>query len=175
MFDLAVPWWELVLRALAVYGLMLVGLRVLGKRQVGQFTLFDLVLVLLLANAVQPAITGPDLSLGGGMIIMATLLAANFAVAQLRLRSPAARGLLEGTPRVLAVDGAWLMESIRREELDLDDCEQAIREHGLESVEQVKLAMLEVDGTISIVPSEDLELRRSPRPVRRRSRTMRGR
>ena len=80
MFHLAVPWWELVLRSVGVYVVLLFGLRLFGKREVGQFTLFDLVFVLLVANAVQPSITGPDASLAGGIVIIASLLAANFVV-----------------------------------------------------------------------------------------------
>src|SRR5438552_19209011 len=83
MWNLAVPWWELVVRSIVIYALMIGILRVFGKREVGQFTLFDLVLVLLVANAVQPAMTGPDNSLLGGLIIIATLVGINFGVAQL--------------------------------------------------------------------------------------------
>src|SRR5205807_6971190 len=83
---LAIPLWDLVLRCLVIYAALVVGLRLTGKREVGQFTLFDLVLVLLVANAVQPAMTGPDSSLAGGLVIIVVLLAVNTVVGRLRLR-----------------------------------------------------------------------------------------
>src|SRR5437870_13039590 len=92
---LAVPAWEIALRCAAIYLILLLGLRLFGKREVGQFTLFDLVFVLLVANAVQPAMTGPDNSLGGGFVIIATLLLLNFAVSRLRVRLPVVERLLE--------------------------------------------------------------------------------
>src|SRR5207237_7923113 len=79
----SIPAWELVLRAALIYGALLVALRLFGKREVGQFTLFDLVFILLVANALQPAITGPDTSLGGGLILIVTLVALNFLVGKL--------------------------------------------------------------------------------------------
>jgi uncharacterized membrane protein YcaP (DUF421 family) len=83
LFHLSVPWYELVIRPVVVYVVLLFGLRIFGKREVGQFTIFDLVLVLLVANAVQPAMTGPDASLAGGLIIIGSLLLANGLVGRL--------------------------------------------------------------------------------------------
>src|SRR2546421_12486458 len=83
MFHLAVPPWELIARSVAVYTGLLLALRFFGKREVGQFTLYDLVLILLVANAVQPAMTGPDSSLAGGLIIIATLVVLNYVVGRL--------------------------------------------------------------------------------------------
>ena len=152
LYDLAIPAWDLVLRCAVIYLAMIVGLRVFGKREVGQFTIFDLVLVLLVANAVQPAMTGPDSSLLGGVIIIASLLVLNLAVGQLRSRSPFFRGLIQPHPTIICQDGAWLENAMRREGIDKDDAEAAIREHGLEKVSDVKLAVLETDGSISVVP-----------------------
>ena len=152
MFEFGVPAWQIIVRSLVVYAVLFVGLRLSGKREVGQFTLFDLVMILLVANAVQPAMTGPDTSLGGGLVIIGVLLAGNFAVAQLRLRSALGRRLLEGHPTVLAQDGHWLDSALRREALDVADCEMALREHGIADVREVQLAVLEADGTISVVP-----------------------
>lgn len=167
LFHLALPWWNLALRAALVYLLLLLGFRLMGKREVGQFTLFDLVVVLLVSNAVQPAITGPDVSLAGGVVIVVTLLGANALVAQLRLRSPLVRGLMEGHATVIARDGHWLEEALRREGLSEEDCLMAMREHGVTDVKEVRLAILETDGTISILTA-DQPLRRSRRKVRSR-------
>ncbi|MCL6595066.1 MAG: DUF421 domain-containing protein [Firmicutes bacterium] len=167
MFRLAIPWWALAVRSAVVYVALLLGLRLFGKREVGQFTLFDLALVLLAANAVQPAITGPDSSLAGGLVILAALFLLNAAVARLNLRLPRLRHLLEGEATVIARDGAWLDGVVAREGLDPEDCRMALREHGLEDVSEVALAVLETDGTISVVPAAS-DVRRGRRRVRTR-------
>jgi uncharacterized membrane protein YcaP (DUF421 family) len=166
MGTLALPAVDLMVRSVVIYGGLLVALRLFGKREVGQLTLFDLVLVLLVANAVQPAVTGPDTSLLGGLIIIGTLFAVNLVVAQLRLRSPKFRTLLSGHPTVLAQDGHWLEPALRREGLEEEDCLQALREHGVDRIEHVKLAVLELDGSISVVPDDQTVLR-TRRRVRR--------
>jgi uncharacterized membrane protein YcaP (DUF421 family) len=152
ILNLGVPAWDLVLRCAVIYLVMIIGLRLFGKREVGQFTIFDLVLVLLIANAVQPAMTGPDSSLTGGLIIIATLLVLNMGVGRLRSRSPAFRRLVQPHPTVICQDGEWLEDALRREGVDKEDADAAVREHGIEHVGDVKLAVLETDGSISIVP-----------------------
>jgi uncharacterized membrane protein YcaP (DUF421 family) len=167
LLRLGLPWWDLAFRAALVYLVLLLGFRLTGKREVGQFTLFDLVFVLLVSNAVQPAITGPDVSLAGGLVIVAALLAVNALVAQLRLRSPLVRRLMEGHPTVIAREGRWLPEALRREGLSEEDCLMAMREHGVQDVHEVALAILETDGTISILTGGG--------PLRRGSRKVAGR
>lgn len=168
LFD--IPPWEIALRAVAVYLVMLVMLRLFGKREVGQFTLFDLVLVLLVANAVQPAMTGPDTSLAGGLLIIAVLMLANRALAESRRRLPFMRHLLESPATTLARDGEWLEDEVNREGLDAADLEAALREHGIGAVDEVELAVLEPDGSISVVPR-----RWRPAQARRRVRVLRHR
>lgn len=148
-----VPPWELVVRSVVVYLVMLIALRVFGKREIGQFTLFDLVLVLLVANAVQPAITGPDTSLTGGLLIIVSLVLTNWALAEGRRRAPLLRRLLESPATTIARDGAWLERAVDREGLDSTDLEAALREHGIASIDEVELAVLEADGSISVVPA----------------------
>ena len=167
MGQLAIPAWQLVVRSVVIYLALLVGLRLFGKREVGQFTVFDLVLVLLVANAVQPAMTGPDSSVTGGLIIIATLFVLNRAIAVLRPHSPFFRKLVEGNATIIARDGHWLQDALRREELDNDDCLMALREHGFSDVSEVSLAVLETDGTISVVPSR-ATLKKGQRRVRTR-------
>ncbi len=159
LFTLAVPAWDLVLRSAVIYFALLIGLRLTGKREVGQFTIFDLVLVLLVANAVQPAMTGPDSSLVGGVLIITVLLAINLAVSQLQIHSPRLRTLLGGDPTVLVHDGQWRDTALEREGVDRDECLMAFREHGIDGVSDVKLAVLEVDGTISVVPKDSPTIR----------------
>jgi uncharacterized membrane protein YcaP (DUF421 family) len=150
MLHFGVAPWELVLRSAAIYMALLVALRVFGKREVGQFTLYDLVLVLLVANAVQPAMTGPDSSLVGGVIIIATLVLLNFAIGRLDQFRLFHR-LLEGEPTLVVRDGQYLVRNMKREGVDQEEVETAVREHGLDSVSDVQMAVLEPDGTISIV------------------------
>lgn len=152
LFDIA-P-WELILRSVAVYVVMLVALRVFGKRELGQFTLFDLVLVLLVANAVQPAMTGPDTSLAGGLLIILTLVVTNRALAEGRRRIPLLRRVLESPATTIGRDGAWLTDDVNREGLDAADLDAALREHGIASIREVALAVLEPDGSISVVPRQ---------------------
>jgi uncharacterized membrane protein YcaP (DUF421 family) len=154
MWELHVPVWELMLRSTLIYLAMVAALRIFGKREVGQFTLIDLVLILLVANAVQPAMTGPDASLTGGLVIIATLVLENRAIAWARARIPLVQRLLESTPTVLARDGKWIAKALDREELSVEDCEMALREHGIEKVAEVELAVLESDGMISVVPRD---------------------
>ena len=165
LFQLAIPAWELAARSVVIYLALLIGLRLFGKREVGQFTLFDLVMVLLVANAVQPAMTGPDSSLTGGLIIIAVLLALNWTLGYLRLRSPILRHALESHPTVIAQDGHWLPAALEREGVETEEAEASLREHGIESVADAKLVILEVDGSISVVPTSSLTLR-SRRKVR---------
>ncbi len=144
--------WELIARSIVIYLAMVIALRVFGKREIGQFTLFDLVLVLLVANVVQPAMTGPDSSLAGGLLIILTLMLMNRALAEARRRVPFLRVVLESSPTTIARDGAWLPEAVAHEELDAQDLETSLREHGIASVDEVALAVLEPDGSISVVP-----------------------
>jgi uncharacterized membrane protein YcaP (DUF421 family) len=166
MFHFGEPWWQIAVRVIVIYVAFLVALRVFGKREIGQFTLADLVLILLVANAVQPAMTGPDLSLGGGLLILATLFVANSGVAYLRVHNRKVRSMLQGHPTVIARDGQWYGEVMRHQGVDEDDAAMALREHGIEKVEDVDLAVLEVDGSISVVPAEGSTLKRGRRRVR---------
>ena len=172
MWQLSVSPIELVVRTAIIYLVFLVALRISGKRELGQFTLFDLVLVLLAANALQPAITGPDQSITGGIIILITIFSLNRVVALARLRIPLVQRLLEFKPTVIGRDGQWLADEVEKQELDEDDLGAALRAHELERVEQMKLATLEEDGSISIVPRESDDnpiARRRRRRYKRRS------
>jgi uncharacterized membrane protein YcaP (DUF421 family) len=166
LFTLGEPLWSLVLRSAAIYLVLLLGLRVFGKREVGQFTLFDLVFVLLVANAVQPAMTGRDTSLGGGFVIIATLLSLNFLVSRLRVRFPIIERLLESKSVVVAKDGRWLPDKLKREGITDDETLAALREHGVGSVTETKLVVLEADGSLSVVPKDPSVARKHPRRVR---------
>jgi uncharacterized membrane protein YcaP (DUF421 family) len=171
MWQLGVTPIELVVRTTIIYLLFLVLLRLSGKRQLGQFTLFDIALVLLAANALQPAMTGPDQSVTGGVIIVITIFALNRLIAEARVRIPFVQQLLEFEPTVIGRDGQWLMDVLDTQGVDVDDVDAALREHGLERVDQMKLAVLEEDGSISIVPADGED---NPASRRRRRRYKRS-
>lgn len=148
---LAIPPWDIVVRCVSIYVVMIVGLRIFGKRELGQMTVFDLVLVLLVANAVQPAMTGPDSSLFGGLLIIGTLLAVNWTVGQGRMRSPLFRRFVQPPSTVLASGGRWNAGALSSQGLDQQDAEEALREHGVADVSETTLVELESDGSISVV------------------------
>jgi uncharacterized membrane protein YcaP (DUF421 family) len=168
MFEMGTSAIVIVGRTALVYVGVLVGLRVAGKRELGQMTVFDLVVVLLIANAVQNAMTGPDFSVQGGLIAAAVLLAMNRLIAVFRTHSEAWGRLLEGMPTVLVQDGQFLEPRLRKEGLERSQIEMAIREHGIEDLGQVRLAVLETDGSISVVPASSpvVKTRRHIRQIR---------
>jgi uncharacterized membrane protein YcaP (DUF421 family) len=166
IFNLGIPWTHLVIRAVIIYVVFFIGLRLFGKRELGQFTTFDLVLVLLIANALQPAITGPDNSVTGGVIIIAVLLIFNRAVALLRSRWLWFDALIEPPPTVVVQDGEVSKVALEKEGLSQTDVEMAIREHGVDKLSDVKQAVLENDGSISVVTKGSGERYRRRRRVR---------
>ena len=150
----AIPIWEIVVRATVVYFVFILLVRVGGRREVGQVTIFDLAALVLAANALQPAITGPDSTLPGGIIIAITLFGENRLVGWARFHFKLVGRFFAVGGRVIGMNGAWIPDAIRKEEIDDDELEEALREHGLENVSEVKLAEIEPDGSISIVPKD---------------------
>jgi uncharacterized membrane protein YcaP (DUF421 family) len=138
-------------RAIVIYSALLIALRLFGKREVGQFTLYDLVFILLVANALQPAITGPDSSLGGGFVLIVVLVGTNYVVGKLD-SMPRFHRLFTPAPAVIVRDGKYLLEVMKKEGVDQEEVEMSMREHGIVDLKDVQLAVLEPDGTISIVP-----------------------
>jgi uncharacterized membrane protein YcaP (DUF421 family) len=151
LFQLSAPWWVFVLRATAVYVLVMLLVRVSGKRALGQFTPFDLVLLILIGNAVQNGINGGDNSLTGAAIMAVTLIVLNYAVALLTSRSRRAERLLEGVPVVLARDGRVFERVLRRELVSSEDFAEALRANQIEDIGEVRLALLETNGHITVI------------------------
>lgn len=166
LIHLAIPPWDLVLRSASIYLVLMIALRVFGKRELGQMTIFDLVLVLLVANAVQPAMTGPDSSLLGGLLIIGTLFLLNWAINWGRLHNGLMGRILESPPRVLASAGAWVPGALEKEGIDLGEAEMALREHGVSGVGDCELVEMESDGSISVVPKQSKGRIRPRRRVR---------
>lgn len=153
-FDVGVVY--VVIRTAIVYVCLFAGIRIFGKREVGQMAPNDLVLLLLLANAVQNAMTGPDVSVTGGIAAAGTLLILNSGVAALIARFPRLRRAVQGSATILVYQGQVLSEHLARERLSVADLEQALREHGVAAVGEVYLAVLEMDGSISVLKTDEV-------------------
>jgi uncharacterized membrane protein YcaP (DUF421 family) len=143
---------EKIVRSVAVYLFLLAAFRFTGKRQVGQLTPFDLVVLLIISNVVQNAVIGPDNSLGGGLIGAAAILLLNWAVVEITFRYKRARRLLEPSPTLLIHNGKILHENLRRERITMDDLLAALRRSGTMEPGAVRFAVLEETGTISVIP-----------------------
>ena len=152
MWHLSVPWWEFVARAAIVYVFLVGLLRLTGKRQVGQLAPFDLVLLLVLSNAVQNSIIGSDASLPGGLISAATLVGLNYLVGVLTYRSRKVEDLIEGRPQLLIHDGRLYEDVLAGAKITSHELHAALRQAGCSEVEEVKTAMLEINGAISVLP-----------------------
>jgi uncharacterized membrane protein YcaP (DUF421 family) len=156
MWILNISLLEVALRTIIIYVVVLVGIRLTGKREVGQMAPFDLVLLLLLANAVQNAMTGPDTSVTGGFVAAATLLVVNMMITRISFRSSKIRVALEGTPTVLIHKGKVAKRNLQKEHIAIEELEQILREHGISAIGDVGLAMLDVDGSISVLKKDEL-------------------
>jgi uncharacterized membrane protein YcaP (DUF421 family) len=154
MFHLGTAWWEIILCATVIYLFVVIGPRLTGRRTLGQLNTVDVVLILIIANAVQNAMIGPDTSLLGGLIAAATLLRVSVVTTGLRSRNHWAEQFFEGTPVVLINHGHAIEANLRRERIDPQELAEALHEHGLENAAQVKLCILEVDGSLSMVPED---------------------
>ncbi len=151
MWKLAVPWWELVVRGVAVYAFLLALLRITGKRQVGQLSPFDLVLLLVLSNAVQNSMNAGDNSLLGGLISATTLVSLNFLVSLATYRSKKLEDLVEGRPEILIHNGRLFEDVMARTKLTHHELNAALRQAGCAAIEDVQSAILENNGSISVV------------------------
>lgn len=152
MFQISVPWWELVVRSVAVYAFLLLILRISGKRQIGQLAPFDLVLLLVLSNAVQNSMSAGDNSLIGGLLIASTLVAINFLVGYATYKNKKLEALLEGRPQILIHDGRLYDDVMAKSQLTHHELDAAIRQAGCMSVSEVRSAILENNGVISVIP-----------------------
>jgi uncharacterized membrane protein YcaP (DUF421 family) len=148
---------EIALRTAAVYAVVLLGVRLSGKREVGQMTPFDLTLLLLISNGVQNAMTGSDTSLLGGVVAAATLLILNYFVAEFSGANRRFRKLVQGQPSLLVHDGKMIEAHMAKEHVSMDELQRALREHGIGSYHDVALAVLEVDGSISCLKYDEIK------------------
>ncbi|MEI6093020.1 MAG: YetF domain-containing protein [bacterium] len=150
MFSLSIPWWSFVIRGLIVYSFILIFLRLTGKRQIGQFAPFDLVLLLLISNTVQNSMNGGDNSLLGGLISAATLLTLNYIVGYIAYKNKKLASVIEGKPEVIIHNGHLFKNILKSERITYNDLESAIRRAGCNSISEVRVAILENNGTIVV-------------------------
>ena len=152
--------WHTVLAIMArtsvIYVLVLIGIRLTGKREVGQMTPFDLTLLLLLSNSVQNAMTGPDTSLLGGVVAAGILLILNYVLAEVSGMNRRFRGVIQGSPTLLVHNGQLITAHCAKEHVSPDEVQRALREHGVANTSEVALAVLEVDGSISVLKYDDV-------------------
>jgi len=159
---------QIVLRTGIIYLLVLIGVRLSGKREVGQMTPFDLTLLLLLSNSVQNAMTGPDTSLAGGAVAAGTLLILNYFIAGLSGRNRRFRRVIQGQPSLLVHDGMVIEAHMVKEHVSMDELHRAFREHGIKNIDQVALSVLEVDGSISCLKYDEIKPDANTHLARRR-------
>lgn len=142
---------ELLLRPLLVYLVLLLAFRVSGKRELSQATLFDLLILLLISNVVQNAMIGADDSVGGAAVGVAVLLLLTFGLNKLTTRSRRARQILEGSPTLLVFGGKIIDKAMKSENVSRNDLLTALREQGVATLAEVRYAVLELDGQISVI------------------------
>jgi uncharacterized membrane protein YcaP (DUF421 family) len=152
LFALGIPIGEKLIRTVAVYAFLLIGLRLAGKRELGQLNPFDLVVLLLLSNTLQNAIIGNDNSLLGGIIGAAALLAINWLVVRYLYTHPVVARWLEGDADVLIDKGEVQEARLTRELITRGELEAAARRQGIEGLHQVDTCRLEIGGTLTFVP-----------------------
>lgn len=146
---------DALLRATAIYLFLLVLFRLAGRRSLSEMTAFDFVLLLIIGEATQQALLGDDFSVTNAFLVIATLITLDIGFAVLKQRYPGLVKLADGVPMVIVENGTPLEARMRRARISVDDVLQSAREtHGLESLEQVRFAVLEISGGISIIPKQ---------------------
>ena len=145
---------QVVVRTAVVYLFLVLILRLSGKREVGQMSILELIVILLISDAVQNSMVGEDTTLLGGLVAVTTLLALDLGLSRVTGRSRRLRRVIEGEPRLLVRDGHLLSKALREESVEPEKVRAAVRAHGLARVEDVRLAVLEIDGSISVVPMD---------------------
>ncbi len=154
MWLLSIAWWELIVRGLIIYAFLLLILRLTGKRQIGQMAPFDLVLLLVLSNAVQNAMNGGDNSVTAGIITAATLVAMNYLVGLATFKNKKLEALIEGRPQIVIHNGKVFPDVMERAHLTHHELNAALRTASCACVEEVHYAILENNGQISVQPKK---------------------
>lgn len=142
---------QIVCSSLVIYLFIIIAFRVLGKKELSQLSVVDLVFILLISNAVQNAMVGSNTTLAGGLTAAAALFIANFLFKQLMYRFPRLDNLVEGEATMLIYDGKLIEKNATKARITYQEIMEILREHGVSAIEEVDLAVLEVDGNISVL------------------------
>lgn len=142
---------EVILRTCAVYIFIVLAIRFFGKKELSQLSVTDLVFIMLISNSVQNAMVGSNVSLLGGVIAAGSLFILNSLLKLLSYRSKAISKFLQGEPVMLIHEGNVIDENLWKEKITIRELETAAREHGVADLKEVNLAVLETDGSISIL------------------------
>ena len=145
------PYLDIIIRSAAVYFFMLLALRIFGKKELSQLNTADVILILLISNSVQNAMVGSNTSLYGGLAAATVLFIVNYILKKLMYKFPKFRDLMQEKPEILIHDGKLDFKILSKLNITSDEIKEAMREHGVEYFSDVKLAMLEIDGNISII------------------------
>ena len=154
MIGLISPYLKIILSCVSIYIFIIVAIRLFGKNELSQLSVIDLVFILLISNSVQNAMVGTDSSLGGGMVAATSLFVVNFIFKRIMYRFPKLNKLIQGEPLLLIYNGKINIKNVTKAKISTEEIMEAIREHGVAMVEQVDLAILEVDGNISVMSHE---------------------
>jgi uncharacterized membrane protein YcaP (DUF421 family) len=156
-------YWPIIFSSASVYIFIICAIRLFGKKEFAQLSVVDLVFVLLISNAVQNAMVGPDTTLLGGIIAATTLFVVNASFKYLLYRYPVLNDLIAGEPKVLIYKGRVDDRNLRNEHISVNELLETIHEHGCHSIEEVDLAVLETDGNISVLSGDFVKKSSAPR------------
>ena len=155
------PYFDIIIRSVDFYFFMTIALRIFGKKELSQLNTADIILILLISNSVQNAMVGPDTSLVGGLVAALVLFVINFTIKKLTHRYKTLNNLLLDKPEILIHNGKLDFKALSKLDISHDELKEAAREHGLEHLTDIKLAMLEIDGTISIISQDQKKLKQT--------------
>jgi len=149
------PYLDIVFRSVSVYLFMVIALRVFGKKELSQLNTADVILILLISNSVQNAMVGSNSSLWGGITAAVALFVINFIFKKIMLNSKFIKELIQDKPEILVHDGKIEFKTLARLGITSEELQEAMREHGVEFYKDVKLAMFEIDGNISVISGNE--------------------
>jgi len=148
------PYLDIILRSVAVYVFMVIALRIFGKKELSQLNTADVILILLISNSVQNAMVGSNSSLLGGITAAIALFIINLIFKKVMLNSKFIKELVQDKPEILVHDGKIYFKTLAKLGITSEELQEAMREHGVEFYKEVKLAMFEIDGSISIISGD---------------------
>jgi len=145
------PYLDIILRSITVYLFMLLAIRIFGKKELSQLNTADIILILLISNSVQNAMVGSNSSLQGGLVAALALFILNFIFKKIMYHSKTINDWIENKPVILIHNGHLDFKALAQLEISSTELEEVIREHGVQHFSEVKLAMMEIDGNISVI------------------------